>query len=174
MKMLSRAGRAAIFDRKAFTEAFFDDDAMADGALIVAIVGGLTYLGVLLWKSALGLFEVTGLLQALIYSVASWLILGFATWFAASRLFGSTNRYQTLIAMQGLATLPLLFEIFGQPISWVGVVWYLAILVIATKEASDLDYRKAAVAVLIGFAVTAVVRLLLQAPFGLFSNVFVS
>lgn len=173
MKMLTRAGRAAIFDRRAFTEAFFDDDAMADGALIVALVGGVTYLGVLIWNGALRLFGVTGLLQALIYSVASWLILGFATWFAATRLFGSTNRYQTLIAMQGLATLPLLLEMFGQPVSWVGVAWYLGVVVVGTKEASDLDYKKAALAVLIGFAVTAVVRLFLRAPFGLFSSVFV-
>jgi len=171
--MLTRAGRAAIFDRRAFTEAFFDDDAMADGALIVAGVGAVTYLGVLVWFGALSRFDIVGLIQALIYSVASWLILGFATWFAATRLFGATNRYQTLIAMQGLAVLPLVLEIFGQPISWLGLLWYLAVLVLATKEATDLDYKFAGVSVLIGFAVAAVVRLLLGASFGLFSSVFV-
>lgn len=170
--MFTRAGRAALFDRKAFTEAFFDDDAMADGAIIVALTGAVTYLGILAWFGVLGRFDIVGLLQSLIYSVASWLILGLATWFAASRLFGSSARYQTLIAMQGLAVLPLLLEIFGSPISWIGLVWYLAILVIATKEASDLDYKFAGVSVLIGFAVTAVVRLLIGAPFGLFSGVF--
>jgi hypothetical protein len=74
--------------------------------------------------------------------------------------------------MQGLAVLPLLLEIFGSPISWIGLVWYLAVLVIATKEATELDYKFAGVAVLIGFAVAAVVRLLIGAPFGLFSGVF--
>jgi hypothetical protein len=171
--MLTRAGRAAIFDRRAFTEAFFDDDAMADGALIVAGVGAIWYVGILAWGGALGRFDVVGLLQSLIYSVATWLVLGFATWFAATRLFGATNRYQTLIAMQGLAVLPLLLEIFGQPISWLGLVWYLAVLVLATKEATDLDYRFAGLSVLIGFAITFLVRLLLGAPFGLLSSVFV-
>ncbi|HEX6222009.1 MAG TPA: hypothetical protein VF115_13035 [Acidimicrobiia bacterium] len=173
MKMLTRAGRAAIFDRRAFTEAFFDDDAMADGALIVALVGAVTYLGALVWFGVLGAFDIVVLIRALVYSVASWLILGFATWFAATRLFGATNRYQTLIAMQGLAALPLVLELFGSPVSWLGVVWYLAVLVLATKEATELDYKFAGVSVLIGFAVAAVVRLLLGASFGLFSSVLV-
>jgi hypothetical protein len=171
--MFIRAARATILDRKAFTEAFFDDDAMADSAIVVALVGAVSYVGVLLWFGALGRFDIVGLIQSLIYSVASWLILGFATWFAATRLFGATNRYQTLIAMQGLAVLPLLLEIFGTPISWIGLVWYLAVLVVATKEATDLDYKLAGVSVLIGFAVAAVVRLLLGASFGLLSGVFV-
>ncbi|HZD24251.1 MAG TPA: YIP1 family protein [Acidimicrobiia bacterium] len=170
--MISRAGRATIFDRKAFTEAFFDDDAMADGALVVALVGGASYLGALVWDGNLGRFDLIGLLQALLFFVVSWLILGFATWFAASRLFGSTNRYQTLIAMHGLAVLPRFLEIFGRPLSWAGIIWYLAILVLATKEATDLDYRNSGVSVLIGFAVTLVMSLLLRAPFGLLSGVF--
>lgn len=171
--MLTRAGRAAIFDRKVYTEAFFDNDAMADSAIVVALVGGATYLGVLLWFGALGRFQLTGLLQALIYSVVSWLILGGATWFAANRLFGSSSKYQIVITMQGLAVLPLLLEIFGTPISWVGLIWYLAALVIATKESTELDYKLAGVSVLIGFAVAAVIRLFLGASFGLFSSVFV-
>jgi hypothetical protein len=170
--MFTRAGRAAIFDKRAFTEAFFDDDAMADSAIIVALVGAATYLGVLLRFGAFDRFDLAMLLQALIISVASWLILGFATWFAATRFFGSSNRPQTLIAMQGLAALPLLLEIFGSPISWVGLIWYLAILVLATKEATDLDYKFSGVSVLIAFAITAVIRLLIGAPFALLSGVF--
>lgn len=173
VKMFTRAGRAAIFDRKVYTEAFFDNDAMADSALVVALTGAATYLGVLVWFGALGSFDLIFLIQALIYSVASWLILGGATWFAASRLFGSSSRYQNVITMQGLAVLPLLLEMFGAPISWLGIVWYLVILVIATKDAAELDYKLAGVSVLIGFAVTYVIRLLLGAPFGLFSSVFV-
>lgn len=170
--MFTRAGRAAIFDRKVFTEAFFDDDAMADSAIVVALVGAVSYVGILAWAGMLGRFDLLGLVQSLIFSVVSWLILGIATWFAATRLFGSTNRYQTLIAMQGLAVPPLLLEIFGSPVSWVGIVWYFAVLVVATKEGADLNYKLAGVSVLIGFAVAAVVRLLMGASFGLLSGVF--
>ena len=172
MKILNRAGRAAIFDRKVFTEAFFDDDAMADSAIAVALVGALTYLGSLAWHGAWELFDLFGVIQALIFSVASWLIVGFATWLAATRMFRSNARYQTLIAMQGLAVLPLLLEIFGPPISWVALLWYLAVLVLATKEGTELDFKLAGVSVLIGFAAALVIRLLLGAPFALFSGAF--
>ena len=171
--MFIRAGRAALFDRKVYTEAFFDDDAMADGAIVVAVVGALTYLVALLWFGAIGEFDVAALFQVLIASVASWLILGFATWFAATRLFKSSGRSQTLLAMQGLAPLPLILEAFGSPFSWVGLIWYLAILVMATKEGTDLPYKYAAVATLIGFAAAAVIRALLRVPFALFSGAFV-
>ncbi len=166
--MFTRAGRAAIFDRKVYTEAFFDNDAMADGAIVVAGVGALTYLG-LLARGMVG-FDLSGLLQILLASVVSWLILGFATWFAANRLFQGSGRPQTLLAMHGLAPLPLLLEILGTPIAWLGVLWYLAILVVATKEGTDLDYKFAGVSVLIGFAAAFLVRALLRVPFGLFSG----
>jgi hypothetical protein len=168
--MFTRAGRAAIFDRKVYTEAFFDNDAMADGAIIVAAVGALTYLGFLARGAQ---FDLTGLIAVVLYSVVSWLILGFATWFAANRLFQSSGRPQTLLAMHGLAPLPLLLEILGTPIAWLGVLWYLAILVVATKEGTDLDYKFAGVAVLIGFAAAFLVRALLRVPYGLISGVFV-
>jgi hypothetical protein len=168
VKIFTRAGRAAIFDRKVYTEAFFDDDAMADGAIVVAVVAALTYLITLVWFDLLGGFSLTALFQVLIGSVASWLILGFATWLAATRLFRSSGRSQTLLAMQGLAPLPLLLEGFGPPAAWIGLVWYLAILVMATKEGTDLPYKFAAVSTTIGFAAAAVIRALLGVPFALF------
>jgi hypothetical protein len=168
--MLTRAGRAAIFDKRVYTEAFFDNDAMADAAIVVGSVGALTYLGFLLRVGSLGAFDLAAFFQVLLASVASWLVLGYATWFAANRLFGGSGRPQTLLAMQGLATLPLLLEIFGSPIGWVGVLWYLAVLVIATKEGTDLDLKFAGVSVLIGFAAAFLIRALLQVPFGLFAG----
>lgn len=170
--MFTRAARAALLDRKAFTEAFFDDDATADGAILVALVGATVYLGTLAWHGALGFFSVPGLLQSLIGSVASWLILAFATWFAASRLFGSGNRPQTMIAQHGLAPLPLVLEVFGGLLGALALVWYLVVLVAATREASDLPLRPAAVSVLIGFAAAAIVRALLGVPFALFGALF--
>ena len=170
MKMFSRAGRAALFDKTAFTEAFFDDDAMADGALVVASVGAATYLGWVVVRS--GSFSITGLLSVVIGAVVSWLILGFATWFAATRLFGATNRPQSLLALQGLATLPLLLEIVGGFAAVAGLVWYLAVLVVGTREATDLPLNKTVAAVLIGFAAAALVRALFRVPFAVFGTLF--
>lgn len=170
--MFSRAGRAAIFDRKAFSEAFFDDDAAADGAIVVATVGAVTYLGTLLWLSAFDFFSIGGFLESLVAAVVGWLILGFATWFTATRLFGSGGRPQAMIALQGLSALPLVLEIPGGLIAGLGLLWYLAVLVVATQEAADVSMRNAAVSVLIGFAVAAIFRALIGVPFAVFSAIF--
>ena len=170
--MFTRAWRAATLNRKAFTEAFFDNDAAADGAIVVATVGAATYLGTIARLGRFGDFAVTDLIQLVITSVASWLILAFATWFTATRLFGSSGRPQTMIAMHGLSALPLLLEIGGGWIAGLGLIWYLVVLVIATQEATDLDVRKAGVSVLIGFAVAALLRALVSVPFVVFSGLF--
>ena len=170
--MLTRAGRAAILDRKAFTEAFFDGDAAADGAIIVALVGATTYLGTLLRLGAFDFFDIARLFQWVIAAVVSWLILALATWFTASRLFGSTNRPQTMIAMHGLAPFPLVLEIFGGLVAGLALIWYLVILVLATQEASDLKMRDAAVSVLIGFAAAVLLRALIGVPFAVFGGLF--
>lgn len=169
-KMLTRAGRAATLNRRAFTESFFDHDAAADGAIIVASVGAATYVGRLAWLGVLGAFNLRGLFQVVIGAIISWLILAFATWFIATKLFGAGGRPQTMIAMHGLAALPLLLEIGGGLLAVAGLVWYLVVLVVATQEASELDTRKAAVSVLIGFALAALVRALISVPFAVFSG----
>ena len=170
--MFTRAGRATILDRKAFTEAFFDGDAAADGAIIVALVGATTYLGTLLRLGAFDFFSVARLFQSVIAAVISWLILAFATWFVATRLFRSTSRPQSMIAMHGLAPLPLILEIFGSLVGGLGLIWYLVILVLATQEAAELKIKDAAVSVLIGFAAAALLRALIGVPFAVLGSLF--
>jgi hypothetical protein len=170
--MFSRAGRAAMLDRKPFTEAFFDGDSAADAAILVSIVAGVTYVGRLLLNGVIGLFDFPTLLQVVIAGVVSWLVLGFATWFAATRLFQSTAKPQTMIALQGLAVLPLVLELFGQVGGVVGLIWYLVILVVGTREAAGIDTRNAAVSVLIGLAVAVIFRALLGVPFAIFGALF--
>jgi hypothetical protein len=170
--MFSRAGRAALLDRKPFTEAFFDGDSAADAAILVSTVAGATYVGRLLVLGAMGNFSFPSLLEVVIAGVVSWLILGFATWFAATRLFGSSGRPQTMIALQGLAALPLLLELLGRIGGTVGLIWYLVILVVATREAAGIKTRDAAVSVLIGFAIAAIFRALIGVPFAVFGALF--
>jgi len=167
--MFSRAGRAATLDRKPFNDAYFDGDSAADAAILVALVAAVTYVGTLLIRGAFGAFSVTGLFEYVIAGVVSWLILGFASWFAATRLFQSTGRPQTFIALQGLAVLPLLLELFGSIGGAIGLIWYLVVLVVGTREAGTIDTRNAAVSVLIGFAIAAIFRTLLGVPFAVFS-----
>jgi hypothetical protein len=170
--MFSRAGRAAMLDRKPFTEAFFDGDSAADAAILVSIVAGVTYVGSLVLNGVIRLFDFPTLLQVVIAGVVSWLVLGFATWFAATRLFQSTAKPQTMIALQGLAVLPLVLELFGQAGGVVGLIWYLVVLVVGTREAAGIDTRNAAVSVLIGLAVAVIFRALLGVPFAIFGALF--
>jgi hypothetical protein len=170
--MFARAGRAAVLDRKPFTEAFFDGDSAADAAILVSIVAAATYVGRLLINGLIGGFSLATLFQVVIAGVVSWLILGFATWFAATKLFGADGRPQTMIALQGLAVLPLLLELFGTIGAGIGLLWYLVILVVATREAAQTNARDAAVSVLIGFAIAAIFRTLLGVPFAVFSALF--
>ena len=173
--MFSRATRALTLDRRPFTEAFFDSDAPADAAILVSFVAAATYLGLLL-RGVYGSFGLPELLQVVLSGVISWLIMGFATWFVATRMFKSSGRPQTMIALQGLAVLPLLLWIFPDLFSglvWaVGFIWYVAILVVATREASELKTRDAAVAVLIGAALVILIQTLLRVPFALIGGVF--
>lgn len=168
--MFSRATRALTLDRKPFTEAFFDGDSAADAAILVSLVAAASYVGRVLQGP--GSLSLPGLLQEIIGGVVSWLILGFATWFVATRLFKSGGRPQTMIALQGLAVLPLLLEMFGQIAGSIGLLWYLVVLVVGTREAGDLTTRNAAVSVLIGFAVAALFRAILGVPFAIFSGLF--
>jgi hypothetical protein len=170
--MFSRAGRAALLDRKPFTEAFFDSDSAADAAILVSSVAAATYAGILLLPGGIRAFSVIGLLQVVIAGVVSWLILGFATWFAATRLFGGSGRPQTMLGLHGLAVLPLLLEMTGSLGGTIGLIWYLVVLVVATREAVDLQTRDAAVSVLIGFAMAVIFRALLGVPFAVFSAIF--
>jgi hypothetical protein len=170
--MFSRAGRATLLDRKPFNEAFFDGDSAADAAILVSAVAAVSYIGRLAVEGAFGAFSFPTLLQVVIAGVVSWLILGFATWFSATRLFQASGRPQTMIALQGLAVLPLLLELLGTIGGTIGLVWYLVILVVATREAADMSTRNAAVSVLIGFAIAAIFRTLLGVPFALFSALF--
>ncbi len=170
--MFSRAGRATLLDRKPFTEAFFDGDSAADAAILVSAVAGVTYVGRLAIDGHLGSFSLVDLFQYVIAGVVSWLILGFATWFTATRLFSASSRPQTMIGLQGLAVLPLVLEMFGAVGGSVGLVWYLVILVVATREAADVNTRNAAVSVLIGFALAAIFRILLGVPFAILGALF--
>lgn len=170
--MFTRAGRAAALDRKPFTEAFFDGDAAADAAILVSTVAGVTYLGRLVVDGHLGSFSLIGLFQYVIAGVVSWLILGFATWFTATRLFQASSRPQTMIGLQGLAVLPLVLDMFGAWGGSVGLIWYLVILVIATREAADVTTRDAAVSVLIGLAIAAIFRILMGVPFAILGAIF--
>lgn len=170
MRTLKRAVRSALFDRKVNTELFFDSDATADAVLLVAAISAVVYLRVLL-ISGFG-FSLTGLFQNVIGSVVAWLILAAGTWLAATKLFEGSGQIQTMMRLHGHAELPLVLALLGPIGATVGLIWSTAAKVPATADASSLNTAKSVAAVLVGFALVVLVRLLFALPFLALSSVF--
>ncbi len=166
-----------MLSKTPFTEAFFDSNAAADAAILVSSAAAGAYL-LDVFFNQLRAFSVSTLLAVVIGGVISWLILGFATWFTATRLFGASSRPQTMLGLHGLAALPLVLEGFGSVdgvgdiVAVLALIWYLVVLVIATREAADLSNRDAGVSVLIGFAAAVLIRAIIDVPFAIIGSLF--
>lgn len=172
-KIFSRAVRGAMLDRKAFAEVFWDDDATADGVIVVASVAAASFVIVALTRASVSIGSIPALLQTAISAVASWLILAAATWFAATRLFKTGGGIQTMMATHGLAYLPTIaFVVPVAIVPVVGLVWYVAVLTRATQEAVSSDTKVAFLAVLVGFAFMLIVQAIFRLPFTAASALF--
>lgn len=172
-KIFSRAFRGAMLDRKAFAEVFWDDDATADGVIVVAAVTVASFVIAVLLGASLSVGVIPALLTAAISAIASWLILAAATWFAATRLFKTGGGIQTMMATHGLAYLPTIA--FAVPVAIVpviGLVWYVAVLTRATQEAVSSDTKTAFLAVLVGFAFMLMIQAVFRLPFTAASALF--
>jgi hypothetical protein len=162
-KIFSRALRGAMFDKKAFENAYWDDDATADGVILVATVSAVAFVIRAVLSSGLGTGAVLGVLGAAVSGVAGWLILAACVWVASAKIFKSGGGLQTMMAAHGLAYLPL--ALTAVPIPLVGVaavLWYLAVLVVATRATTDSSLKIAVLSVLVGYAVLVLLGAILQ------------
>jgi hypothetical protein len=169
--ILQQAWRAATFDRRAFGEWIFSASANGDAALIVIGVAIVRWLTAVIQRGGFSL-DVVGLINEIISTLASWVFLAVASWFAGTKLFGGVGDWQTVLRLQGLAYLPnvlVVTVLLGGPFAaWapaVGTVWYLAAAVVGTSVALSLKVRDAVLAVLIGAAIVVVIRTLLSGTF---------
>ncbi len=162
--LFNRAFRAALFDRKPYTDWLFESAATADAAmLVIAVIAAVVVISGLIGGSALGL--LAGLLPTVILGLASWILLGAASWFAGTRLFEGSGDWQTVIRLQGLAYLPNLLAAAGPLPQFIGYLWYLAAAVVGTEIALSQSRRNAGLSVLTGAALLLVLELLLGATF---------
>lgn len=86
-KIFSRALRGAMFDKKAFEHAFWDDDATADGVILVASVSAISFVIRAVLSNGLGTGAILGVLGAAVTGVAGWLILAACVWVASTKMF---------------------------------------------------------------------------------------
>lgn len=157
---INRAVRLTMMDRRTATELMFDSSATGDAVLLVGAIHVVVTLAQML---VAGTFSIMILLQSAIYGVAGWLILSFAIWIMGTKVIKGSGDPQALIRVTGFASLPLLLGAVG--LGWVGTIWQLVIVVVATAVVLGLQIKEAVGAVLLGAALVLVIQLIFRAPF---------
>lgn len=163
MEQIVKAFRVALFDRRTAASISFDSGATGDAVLIVAGVHAV--IQIVAFVRA-GTFDVFVLLQSIVLGVAGWIFLSFAIWLMGTRLLKGSGEAQTVIRLTGFAQLPLLLTALGSDvIGLVGLVWYLAAVVVVTSVALGLRLKESVASVVLGAALVFLIQRLLQVPF---------
>jgi hypothetical protein len=160
MESVQKAIRLTFFDQRTARQVMFEHNATADAVMIVAGVHAVVILVNFIGNST---FDLIGLLEGVIRGVAGWLFLSFAIWLMATKLLKGNGDPQTLIRTAGFASLPLLLGAVG--FDWLGLLWYLVLLVVVAKVVCGLRWVEAGAAVGLGAALIYLVQTLLGAAF---------
>ena len=162
---LRQALRVSSFDRQAARRISFDNSTTADAVVLVAAIEAVL-VGVLL--AVTRRFDLIGLLEAVILGIAGWLILAAAIWLMGTKVLKGSGAIEAMIRVSGFARLPLLLGIVGfltgsEIFGLVGLLWHLALLVVAAGVVLGLQLKEAVAAVALGAALIAVVQLVFGA-----------
>lgn len=147
MILFRRAVGAALLRRNFLLDISLDQRATADAALLVSGVSGAVYL----WDVMSGRgFALRVFVSVLINSLMVWIVMAGLTSLVGKLLSQSETRMPTVMRLQGFCYLPLLLAVI-QPVALLGRIWFLVALVVATAEALETVYWRAAVAVAASF-----------------------
>jgi len=160
VESVQKAIRLTFFDQRTARHVMFEHGATADAVMIVAAVHAIV---ILVNSIRFGTFDLLGLLEGVIIGIAGWLFLSFAIWLMATKLLKGNGDPQTMIRTAGFASLPLLLGAVG--LAWVGVLWYVALLVVVAKVVFGLRWVEAGAAVVLGAALIYLVQIILGATF---------
>lgn len=175
--MLERVVRAVTFDIKFFKQAE-SDISLTQEALIVVVLSSVL--------AAIGSFgdKADSLVGWIGYAIVSiiWGVLGYYLWAWVTQLVGvnffkGTADVGELQRTLGYAWAPRALGLFGfiwvlGPIlGAVGVLWSLAVGVVAVREALNIDTSKALLTAAIGWVIVAIIGGVLGMIFGLGSFV---
>jgi hypothetical protein len=164
---ISRAFQIAMFNRRAARQVSLDTSATGDAVLLVAAIEAFVALAFAVGQ---GGFSLSIFVESVILGVASWLIHSAAIWLMGTKLLKGSASIDAMFRASGFARLPLLLaaidafvggRLFGQ----IGLVWYLALLVIVTGVALGIDWKEALGAVVLGTAVVLLLQLIFRTSF---------
>jgi hypothetical protein len=160
MESLQKALRLTFFDQRTARQVMFEQSATADAVMIVAAVHAIV-LAVISFR--FGIFDLLGLIEGVIVGIAGWLFLSFAIWLMATKVLKGNGDAQTMIRTAGFASLPLLLGAVS--LSWLGVLWHVALLVVVAKVVFGMKWVEAGAAVALGAALIYLIQTLLGATF---------
>ena len=160
MESLQKALRLTFFDQRTARQVMFEQSATADAVMIVAAVHAIVLAAI---SIRFGVFDLLGLVEGVIVGIAGWLFLSFAIWLMATKLLKGTGDAQTMIRTAGFASLPLVLG--AASLSWLGVLWHVALLVVVAKVVFGMKWVEAGAAVALGAALIYLVQTLLGATF---------
>jgi len=165
MESFQKAVRLTFFDQRTARQVMFEHNATADA---VVIVGGVYLASFIIGSIRSGSFDVVQILTDVIFGIAGWLFLSFAIWVMGTKLIKGNGDPQTLIRTAGFASLPLLLQaltfVWSQ-MALVGLVWYLALLVLVAKVVLGLRWVEAGASVALGVALIYLIQSLLGGTF---------
>ncbi|MCY3562611.1 MAG: hypothetical protein F4Z41_02625 [Acidimicrobiia bacterium] len=147
MITIRRAVEAAFLKKDSLAGIALDHRATADAALLVSGVALVGYV----WELVGGeRFSWRLLVAIMINSVMVWVIIAGVTLLAGRVLCRTETPMFTIMRLQGFCHLPLLLVYLVAPLAWFGRIWFLAAMVVATAEALETVWWRAALAVLAG------------------------
>jgi hypothetical protein len=166
-EVLQRAFRIAAFDKRSARTVAMDSSATGDAVLLVAAIEAVVAIAALI---AIGAFDIRFFVESVILGVASWLILAGAIWLMGTKLLKGSGAIESVFRVSGFARLPMLLGavdgfVGSRLFSQLGLVWYLAVLVVALGVALGLGWKESLGAVVLGTAVVLLIQLIFRASF---------
>ena len=165
--LVNRMVRAIKLDASLYEEVEMDSGAMTEAIAVVVISSLCAGVGSLIG----GLFQgqlvlsLLGAIAGVISALIGWLIWSFLTYFIGTKLFkgpSTSADYGELLRTIGFSSSPGVFNVlsFLPLVSFVTMLWQLASMVIAVRQALDFDTVKAILTCVVGFVAYLLILLL--------------
>lgn len=159
-QVVSRSVRAAMLDRKVYTELVFDSSAIGDAVLVVALVGAIRVLVAFVLG---GFFNFLAFFETMIFGVAGWLAFSFAVWLVGTKLFQGDAQPQTVMRVMGFVFVTMLATIIPGTIGTVvAVLWFGAAATVAAQAVLGLELPNALATTVVALGVLYLIGLIFR------------
>lgn len=167
--ILDRAIGVARFAPRYYDAIAADPKAMAEAALVVAIVAVAGGIG--------GLRNgIDGFLLGIVIALVKWGLLALAAWSVLPRLAPNARREggiaplaRTLGYAQGPRVLAIaaLIPLIGWSLSLVGTIWVVLTSIVAIRQTAKVGFGEAAITAVVGWIIATIVAVILALIFGI-------